>query len=740
MIAVIAFVVLVAASWGAATGYLCFSRGPSFRQALLHAPLKALFSIRDRSLVSVRETRRVVYVVSHESRLDAALMLALLPEDTLHILDEYSARAWWMEPWRELGRTITFNPAHLFISRRLVRVLRGNGRIAVYLQPPVEPDSRTFTLYRAVARIALRGEATVVPVTIRASRDGFLALPDAARPRRWLASLKVTALAPRTIPELQQAAGVVTLRPSLALLDRCAEARLASTPATLTLHRAVAEAATRFGAGRVAVEDFQKTSMDYRRLLMVARVIAGRLAARTAPGEAIGLLLPNAAATAAAFLGVQSAGAVAAMLNYTAGPANIASAVRTGSVRLVVSSRAFIEKAALKEEVEAIEATGARILWLEDVRAEATPFAKLAAALFWAAPLTPSRAGEAAVMLFTSGSEGAPKAVLLTHRNLVANAAQIEARIAFSPADTLFNVLPVFHAFGLTGGMILPLVGGVRLYLYPSPLHYKAVPETVAKVKPTVMLGTDTFLAAYARTAEDADFRSLRMAVAGAEAVRAETRRVWDERFGVRVLEGYGMTEAAPVAALNTASHGRDGSVGRLLPAMRMRLEPVEGIAEGGRLSISGPNVMAGYLMPDQPGQVAAPKDGWHDTGDIVEVDRDGFIRIAGRAKRFAKIAGEMVSLGAVEMLAQSLWPETKHAALALPDARKGERIVLVTTEPGADRNALRRQAKALGFSELAIPALVVSAGEIPVLGTGKTDYAATRALAETAPADAASA
>jgi acyl-[acyl-carrier-protein]-phospholipid O-acyltransferase / long-chain-fatty-acid--[acyl-carrier-protein] ligase len=701
----------------------------------------AVFGIRQVAGRRSRYAARHLRGVARGPARPGAYAGAAAGEDTLHILDAHSAKAWWLEPWRELARTISFNPAHLFISRRLVRVLRGNGRIAVYIPSPVEPDAMAFRLYRAVARVALRAEASVVPVRISASRHGFLPAPGSSvGKRRWLANLRVTALAPKTIPELQQAAGVVTLRPSLALLDRCAEARLASTPAGQTLHTALSAAATRFGAGSIAVQDFQNVSMTYRRLMIAARVIALRLAARSAPGEAIGLLLPNAAATAAAFLAVQSAGSVAAMLNYTAGPGTIASAVRTGSIRLIVSSRAFVDRASLGEEVEAIEATGARILWLEDVRAEASGFAKLSAALLWRRPVTMSQADEAAVMLFTSGSEGAPKAVILTHRNLVANAAQVEARIAFTPADMLFNVLPVFHAFGLTGGLILPLVGGVRLYLYPSPLHYRGVPETVAKVRPTIMLGTDTFLSAYARTAEDGDFASLRMAVAGAEAVRAETQRVWAERFGVTVLEGYGMTEAAPVAALNTSSHGRIGSVGRLLPAMRMRLEPVEGIADGGRLFVSGPNVMAGYLLPDRPNEIVRPRDGWHDSGDIVRVDREGYIQIVGRARRFAKIAGEMISLGAVEMLAQSLWEDAKHAAFAMPDDRKGERIVLLTTARDVDRPALRRQAKALGQSELTVPSLVVHADEIPVLGTGKIDYMAARRLADEAVASSSAA
>jgi len=218
--------------------------------------------------------------------------------------------------------------------------------------------------------------------------------------------------------------------------------------------------------------------------------------------------------------------------------------------------------------------------------------------------------------------------------------------------------------------------------------------------------------------------------VAGAEAVKAETRKVWKERFGADLVEGFGMTEAAPVVAVNSATHGKPGSVGRLLPGMTAKLEPVEGIDEGGRLWVKGPNVMMGYMTADQPGVLQPLGDEMHDSGDIVAIDREGYLTIKGRAKRFAKIAGEMVSLGAVEMLAQSLWPEERHAVVAVPDKRRGERVVLVTTEDEADQNALRQYGKKAGVAELMLPSDIVKVPEIPVLGTGKTDYVSTQKLA----------
>ncbi|MDX8481965.1 AMP-binding protein [Mesorhizobium sp. VK24D] len=701
-----------------------------FTQALLYVPFKLAWRIADDRIRIARKAQApVIYVVSHQSRIEPALMLSLLPDDTLHILDEASARSPWLEPWRELARTIAFNAEHVFVSRRLVRVLKGKGRLAVYLPDTVEPDVKSFRLFRAITRIAMQADARIVPIFVAGSRDLPLSQTPADKaPRHWFPRLSLSVLEPMTIAEL------VARNPDMAsntnaLFDRFAEARLYGTNLDRGLFLAMRDAAARVGASHPIIEDVISGALSYRRMFIGARVLGRRFEAVTAPGEAVGLLLPNANGVVLSFVGLISAARVAAMINYTAGPASVTAAIRTAVIRTVVSSRAFIEKAGIADIVAAVEAGGAKMLWLEDVRESVTMLDKVAAALFWRFPLQPQKAGKPAVILFTSGSEGTPKAVVLSHRNLLANAMQAEARITISPADILLNVLPVFHSFGLTGGTILPLVTGVKLFLYPSPLHYKLIPEVARKVKPTVMFGTDTFLANYARTAKDGDFSSLRFVVAGAEAVKPETRRVYRDRFQASIIEGFGLTEAAPVVAVNTAIHNRDGTVGRLLPAIRMKLESVEGITDAGRLWLDGPNMMMGYMTAERPGELQ-PLEGWHDTGDIVAVDRDGFITIRGRAKRFAKIAGEMVSLGAVELLVQSLWPEERHAVVAVPDKRRGERIVLVTTAGDASAEELRQFGKKAGAAELMVPGDIVKVEEIPVLGSGKTDYVSARKLA----------
>ncbi|TIV77746.1 MAG: 2-acyl-glycerophospho-ethanolamine acyltransferase, partial [Mesorhizobium sp.] len=525
-----------------------------FTQALLYVPFKLVYRIADNRIRIARSANTpVIYVISHQSRIEPALMLSLLPDDTLHILDEASARSPWLEPWRELGRTIAFNAEHVFVSRRLVRVLKGKGRLAVYLPDSVEPDVKSFRLFRALTRIAMQADARIVPIFVSGTRDLPMSLtPKEKAPRHWFPRLSVSVLEPMTIAEL------VARNPDMAsntnaLFDRFAEARLYGTNLDRGLFLAMRDAADRVGPSRPIIEDVISGSLSYRKLFIGARVLGRRFEAVTAPGEAVGVLLPNANGVVLTFVGLISAARVAAMINYTAGPASVTAAIRTAVIRTVVSSRAFVEKAGIDDIIAAVEAGGAKMLWLEDVRAGMTALDKVAGALLWRLPLQRQQASKPAVILFTSGSEGTPKAVVLSNRNLLANVMQAEARVSVSPADTLLNVLPAFHSFGLTGGTILPLVLGVKLFLYPSPLHYKIIPEIARKVKPTVMFGTDTFLANYARTAKDGDFSSLRFVVAGAEAVKPETRRTYRDRFQASIVEGFGLTEAAPVVAVNTA-------------------------------------------------------------------------------------------------------------------------------------------------------------------------------------------
>jgi acyl-[acyl-carrier-protein]-phospholipid O-acyltransferase/long-chain-fatty-acid--[acyl-carrier-protein] ligase len=503
-----------------------------------------------------------------------------------------------------------------------------------------------------------------------------------------------------------------------------------TTSTDLTLIEAIVQAAHDRGPSRIAIEDPVTGAMSYRRMLQAASILGRKLMPLAPEGRPLGVMVPNSTGAVVAILALMMAGRVAAMINFTAGATNVLAACKAADIRTIITSRAFIEKGRLDQLIETI--TGkVSIIYLEDVRAMVTTADKLRALFGWNKPLLARKPDDWAAILFTSGSEGVPKGVVLSHRNILANAAQAAARIDFGRQDKVFNVLPVFHSFGLTVGVMLPLAYGVPIFLYPSPLHYRTVCEMIYGVNATIMFGTETFLAGYARVGHTYEFRSLRYILAGAEPIKESTCRTYMEKFGLRILEGYGVTETAPVLAINTPMFNRFGTVGRFLPGIEARLEKVEGVGEGGRLFVRGPNVMLGYLRVEKPGVLERPPEGWHDTGDIVTIDAQGFVTIRGRAKRFAKVGGEMISLAAVETLASELWPNAISALVAVPDARKGERLILVTEQKDAARSQFMAFARQRGASELMIPSEIIILDKLPLLGSGKVDLVSLNKLVQ---------
>jgi acyl-[acyl-carrier-protein]-phospholipid O-acyltransferase / long-chain-fatty-acid--[acyl-carrier-protein] ligase len=500
-----------------------------------------------------------------------------------------------------------------------------------------------------------------------------------------------------------------------------------------SLFDALVAARAKYGDKEI-VEDQDRKPLTYTGLIRAAFVLGRKIAAMTEPKERVAILLPSSMGVVVTFFGLHAFGRVPVMLNFTAGERNLKAAIKAAGVKRILSAKRFVDQAKIDDLIEVLSKE-AEIVWLDDVRASIGLPDKLFGLMAGLMPgrfRTKTLPSDPGVILFTSGSFGAPKGVVLTQKNLVANARQVATHIALDPDWVMFNPLPTFHCFGLTGGVVLPLLNGLKAFQYPSPLHAKQIVSLLADVKASILFATDTFLNQWARVASPDDFRTLQFVVGGAEKVRDETHHLFNTKFGgVKLLEGYGATEAAPVVAVNHPDRNRPGTVGQLLPGMEARVEPVEGITDGGRLYLRGPNVMAGYMSPDDPDRVEPLPDGWHDTGDIVDIDAEGYIAILGRVKRFAKIGGEMVSLSAVEGLVAAVYPEARHAVVAVADSKKGEKLVLVTDRGDADVTRLAEWAREHGAPELAIPKKIVRVADLPVLGTGKTDYVAIQTLVE---------
>jgi len=684
---------------------------------------RAFYRLEVRGLDNVDKAGpNAIIALNHVSFLDAPLALSLLDKEPVFAVDHGIAQRWWVKPFLAVTKAMPLDPTRPLATRTLIKAVRDGETLIIFPEGRLTVTGSLMKVYDGAGLIADKSDAWVVPVKIDGlEKTAFSRLSRAQVRRRWWPKVTVTILPPVKLsidPALKgknrrRAAGA-------ALYDVMSDLVFETADSDRSVMSALIQAGHDHGWRRNALEDPVTGRLTYSRLVMGANILGRKLMPLAPEGKPIGLMLPNANGATVTFFALASAGRVPAMINFSAGPANVLSACRAAEVDTILTSRGFIEKGRLGPLVEAIQGT-VKLVYLEDVRATVTTGDKIRGFLAPRKPLVARRGDDPAAILFTSGSEGTPKGVVLAHRCMLANTAQVAARIDFGPTDKVFNVLPVFHAFGLTAGLILPLVSGVPVYLYPSPLHYRIVPELVYGSNSTVLFGTDTFLAGYARMAHSYDLRSLRYIVAGAEPVKQATRKTYAEKFGLRILEGYGVTECGPVVALNTPMFNQFGSVGRLLPGIEHRLEPVPGIDEGGRLSVKGPNIMLGYLRAEAPGRLQPPENGWHDTGDIVAIDALGFVTIKGRAKRFAKIAGEMVSLAAVESLAAELWPDVPSAVAAVPDARKGERLILFTERADATRAAYQTFAKSRGATELAIPAEVVVA-KVPMLGTGKVD------------------
>lgn len=707
---------------------------------LVRGLLRLLFRVEVRGLEHwPHEERRLLIVANHVSFLDGVLMSAFLPEIPVFVINTRMAERWWVKPFIALTRHITIDPTSPLYLKLLIQHLKDGERVAIFPEGRITVTGALMKIYEGPAVAADRAGAVLLPVHLEGPQYSLFSRLGGTVRRRLLPRMRLTVCPSCRLEPPVGLTGRVRRRwLGNRLEGLMAELVFQSFPSERSLFEALLEARDLHGGGQAIVQDLERRPLNYRQLLLRCLVLEQLLERRG--GRYVGLLLPGSVAAVACFIALHLQNRVPVMLNFTVGAAGLVSACRTAGVERVLTARAFVAAAGLEDTLARL-AEAVEVVYLEDLKPLATPVVRLRG--LWrawrprssyrrlAGPVGPD---EPAVVLFTSGSEGAPKGVVLSHRNLLSNYAQIQAILDISPRDLCLSTLPLFHSFGLTTCTLVPLLAGIQVFLYPSPLHYHVIPELAYELRATILFGTNTFLMGYGRSADPYDFFSMRLVVAGGEALRPETRRLWAEKFGIRLIEGYGVTEASPVLAANSPKHHRSGSVGRLVPGVEHYLAPVEGIAQGGRLCVRGANIMAGYLFHDRPGQVQPPATergpGWYDTGDIVAIDADGYVTILGRAKRFAKIGGEMVSLATVEGLAADLWPEQQHAAASLPDPVKGEQIVLLTTRRDADRQALVRGAQVAGLGEIFVPRRVRVVDGLPLLGSGKLDYAALRTLA----------
>jgi acyl-[acyl-carrier-protein]-phospholipid O-acyltransferase / long-chain-fatty-acid--[acyl-carrier-protein] ligase len=705
---------------------------------LLRVICKVVFRVKVNGLENVPSHDRLLIVANHESFLDGMLLGLFIPKRATFVVHTGVLKTWLFRQILKLTPHLAVDPTSPLAMKKVVKRLEAGENVVIFPEGRITLTGALMKVYDGPGFVAAKTGATILPVRVEGAAQSYFGRLSDDHPRKIFPRVTLTVLPsteikiedpsnhpPLTAKQKRRIAGEGMRSVMQKMLFQAQKSR--------TLFEAFLDTIDKYGSKTKIVEDMNQVEETYQELLKKSLAL-GRIACKvTQPTEAVGVMMPNITNTVALILGMTAFNRIPAMINYTSGTSGIQNACIAANIKTIITSRKFIEAAKLEAIVEQLR--NINIVYLEDIRAE---FGVMDRAWLMGYALHYPRAAidyvnpeQPAVILFTSGSEGKPKGVVHSHKSILSNISQILAILDFNPTDKFMMVLPIFHAFGFTGSL-LPILNGIKIMIFPSPLQYKVIPEVIYDRGCTVLFATNTFLNNYAKFAHPYDFYKLRLVVAGAEKLNDEVRKIYMDKFGIRILEGYGTTECAPVLSANTPMANLNGSVGQFVPGVEYKLEPIPGIKDGGLLYVKGENIMLGYYLFDNPAQLAAPEDGWYNTGDIVELDKEGFIHIKGRVKRFAKVAGEMVSLELVEQIASTAAPECQHAATTQPDAQRGENIVLYTTDPELKREDLQIVAKNLGSPEIAIARKIVNIEEIPLLGTGKTDYVTLKQMAET--------
>ncbi len=677
--------------------------------------------------------KKGVYVSNHVSFLDPVLLFAFLPGNPVFALNGHLYRRKWIRFLMKTADICLFNPIEPGDIKELIAKVDSGRLVMIFAEGRVTENGGLMKIYEAPGLVADKSKAPIIPIWISGPQYGYFSKTKGKLPHRPLPKMKITVGKPRSFKlkdELRRQRDHISNEVYMILREMCFEVSYNPNISLFAQLMKTAKIHSKKGFFKrpYFVEDIKREPNTYKDIIIKSFVIGKYFKRRTVPGEHVAMLLPNSIAALCTFFGLSAYDRVPVMLNFSVGARNMASMCKTAQAKKVITSLSFIKTAKMEAVVDVLKADGYEVVFLEKMAKEIGLWSKINAFLRYKIKRVPHRDGgnKKAVILFTSGSEGAPKAVVLSHANIISNIKQMSSIETINITDTVFNALPMFHSFGLTVGTLFPLLEGAKLFLYPSPLHYRVVAEIVYEIGATIMFGTDTFFRGYGKIAHPFDFHNIRFMFGGAEAVKPDTRNMWMERFGIRVLEAYGSTECSPVITANNRIFNRFGSIGKLLPALEYKINHVDGIEKGGELWIKGPNIMQGYIMPDNPGVLVPLEGGWYHTGDVVEIDEIGFVYIRDRIKRFAKIGGEMVSLNAVDEMVRKAYEwmggEFDYGVVAVPHESKGEQIVLVTNNRHVEQDVLHSYIRNNGMSELFLPRIILFRDKLPVFATGKAD------------------
>ena len=694
--------------------------------------LKLFFRIKIEGWENWKATdgENVIVAPNYVSYIDPLILAMYLPETAPFAIERRLTQKRFVSWFLPLAETHIMDADSPITLRYFLNLLKDGKRCIIFpeLQPTITGNSMKVSA--GVAQIAEHTGAKILPIHIQGTQNTPFSRIQHKRGLKLFRKIvirifpaqeiklpenvkgsKRTAMAGRALEKIMEDAALYARRKEKKFFDNLIDAR------------------NEFGGNRRLFADYGSKPVTYNGFITRILIIQGLYKKQKLEGDVIGVLLPTSLAGVISLYALQNIGKIPSPLNFSIGGRAIVNCCRAAKIKTVITAHAFIDKGKLSALTDALIEEGIRIVWLDDIAKSIGVGDKIAAAIYApfikSAPVCKDEVEKTALVLFTSGSEGAPKGVALSYKNLNTNHAQMFTRVEFYETDRAMNAMPIFHSFGLCG-VFMPVTLGFFVLFYPSPIAYKTIATACYDERITIIFSTDTFLQGYAKAASDNyDFSSVRLLVQGGEKTRPKTMEQWFNRFGIRITEGYGVTEASPVVANNYHAHFKTGSVGLICSGIEYKLEPVEGVAKGGRLWLKGDNIMQGYIRITNPGVIEPLEDGWYDTGDIVDIDEDGFVTILGRAKRFAKVGGEMISLGAIEEVVNELWPEYHHAAVMAEGGSKGETLMLVTTMPELQQKELRAKLAENGVAEIAIPKKVLYMEDMPILATGKVAYPA---------------
>ena len=656
--------------------------------------------------------------------LDALLVGAYMPEKVTFAVNTTWAKRWYVRFFASLVNLFPLDPTNPMAIRSLIEEVKKDKKIIIFPEGRITVTGGLMKIYEGAGVIADKAEAVLLPLRIKGADKSKFSYMKKKVKTFFFPKIRLCFLEPVVLDVPEDKKGRERRRClTRGLYDVMTRMMYDTSDINRHLFNDLIGAGDMFGWNHIIAEDSSRNKLKYKDLIKKAYVLGEEFKGLFAE-QRVGLMLPNTLADLVCFYALQSVDKVPTMINFSQGPVQVVSCVQTVQLKTVITSKEFIQKAYLEKTEEALKSVGIDLVYLEELAPQVSLVSKLIGLKkFFQRATAKHSADKTAVILFTSGSEGMPKAVFLSHKNLQANRYQLSSVLSFNPTDVFFNALPMFHSLGLTIGGVVTILSGVKTFYYPSPLHYRFVPELFYDSNANIICGTDTFFFGYGRMANPYDFYNLKYAIVGGEKLKEATSSLWYEKFGIRLLEGYGATETSPVISLNTPMYLKLGTVGRILPRIEYRLDKVTGIEQGGELVIKGDNVMQGYMYPTNKGVLVPPEKGWYRTGDIVQMDDEGFLSIKGRQKRFAKIGGEMVSLVAVEQILDKLYPQTIHAVLAVPDTRRGEKLVLLTQNEKANLEEIKKYFKEKGYNDLWTPKQVVYQRRMVLLGSGKVDY-----------------